>query len=283
MTGQPIPTYVLVGHVTKDLHADQSFSVGGTVTYATVVVKKLGWRPVVITRSTPDFKPIPFLADIEWQALPSPHTTTFRNVYDDHGNRRQTVGPIATPIQPADIPASCQNVELVHLCPLVQELEPDIATAFGSARMLATPQGWLRTWDEAGRVSLGSWHHLDQLLPRLHTTVISIEDIENNWSIAEEWAQKSNLLVVTQGELGCTVFSQGQKISVPPRPSQPVDPTGAGDVFAAAFFIRYFETGELWQSARFANVLASMAIERNGPEGVPSRAEVEHYLAQHPA
>ena len=72
-------------------------------------------------------------------------------------------------------------------------------------------------------------------------------------------------------------------MAVPPRPAEPTDPTGAGDVFAAAFFIRYHETDDLWQSAYFANVVASMAIERSGPEGVPARDEVEAYIAQHPA
>ncbi|MCG3207072.1 MAG: Sulfofructose kinase [Anaerolineae bacterium] len=280
-TKQPF-TYVLVGHVTKDLHQNGNFSIGGTVTYATAVVKKLDWRPVVITTAAPDFEPIPFLRDVKWHVLPSPATTTFRNVYNQHGHRQQTVGPVAAPIRAADIPASCRQASLIHLCPLTQELEPDIATAFGDARLTATPQGWLRQWDEQGRVSLGNWHHVDQLLPKLHTTVISIEDVEQDWSIAEDWASRANILVVTQGESGCTIFAQGDRISVPPRPAQPVDPTGAGDVFAAAFFIRYFETNDLRQSARFANVTASMAIERNGPAGVPDRAEVEQYLAQHP-
>jgi sugar/nucleoside kinase (ribokinase family) len=282
MTTQQPSTYVLVGHVTKDLQQNGNFTIGGTVTYATVVVKKLGWRPVVITTAAPNFVPISYLTDIKWNVLPSADTTTYRNVYDEDGHRQQTVGPIAASIRAVDIPASCRQAQLVHLCPLTQELEPDIATAFGSVRLTATPQGWLRKWDDAGRVSLGNWHRIDELLPNLHTTVISIEDIEGDWSIADEWAKQANILVVTQGEEGCVVFTQGHKIVVPPRPAQPLDPTGAGDVFAAAFNIRYFETNDLWQSARFANVLASMAIERNGPVGVPDRTEVETYMAQHP-
>lgn len=276
-------TYVLVGHVTKDLHENGNFSIGGTVTYATAVVKKLGWRPIVITAAGPDFEPIPFLADVRWHVLPSPVTTTFRNVYDEHGHRHQTVGPIANLIRPAKIPAAWQQAQLVHLCPLTQELEPDIASAFGNTRLVATPQGWLRQWDDLGRVSLGRWNGVDQLLPKLHTTVISIEDIEHDWSIAREWARQTNILVVTQGKDGCTVFANGETITVPPRPANPVDPTGAGDVFAAAFNIRYFETNKLWPSARFANVVASMAIEQKGPDGVPGRLDVERYLAQHPA
>ena len=39
-------TYLIIGHVTKDLLPDERFVIGGTVTYASTVVKRLGWRPV---------------------------------------------------------------------------------------------------------------------------------------------------------------------------------------------------------------------------------------------
>ena len=135
-------TYLLVGTVTKDLLPDNSFTIGGTVTYATVVVKTLGWNPVVVTVAAPDFRPPPYLADIDWRVLPSPKTTTFRNEYDSHGNRLQTIGPIAKSIETMDIPADCRQATLVHLCPLAQELEPSITNIFNNSLMMATPQGW---------------------------------------------------------------------------------------------------------------------------------------------
>ncbi|GAB4438017.1 MAG: PfkB family carbohydrate kinase [Anaerolineae bacterium] len=275
-------TYLLIGTATKDLQADNSYTIGGTVTYATVVVKKLGWRPVVITAVEPTFEPIPYLRDVTWKILPSPKTTTFRNEYDEHGNRHQTIGPIGRAIAASEISDDCRQATIVHLCPLAQELKPNIAGIFDSALLGATPQGWMRRWDEQGRVSLGDWYGAEEVLPRLNVAVISIEDVEGNWSIAENWAAQTETLIVTEGELGCTIFNRGNRISVPPRPAHPIDPTGAGDVFAAAFFIRYYETGNLWESARFANVVASMAIERPGPEGAPERHEIEAYMAMHP-
>ncbi len=278
------PTYVLIGHVTKDLQPDGTFSVGGTVTYATVIVKNLGWHPVVITTSAADFKPIPYLADVDWRIIPSPETTTFRNVYDKFGHRHQTVGPIAGAIHLADIPEKCRKAAIVHLCPLTQEIEPEIVSGFNEneSLLVSTPQGWMRRWDEQGRVFLGDWYGAEKVLPRLQIAIISIEDIESNWSIAEQWAAQTEILIVTRGDAGCTIFQKENKILVPPRPATPVDPTGAGDVFAAAFFIRYFETGDLARSAQFANVTASMAIERHGPEGAPHRYEIEAYLAENP-
>ena len=275
-------TYLLVGTVTKDLLPDNTFTFGGTVTYATTVVKALGWRPTVVTTSAADFPPPPYLADVDWRIMPSAETTTFRNEYDSLGHRQQTIGPVAQAINTADIPADCRTADLVHLCPLAQELKPSITTVFENSLLVATPQGWMRQWDDQGIVSLGDWVGADEILPELKAAVISIEDVEGQWSIAENWAAKVSILIVTQGDEGCTIFQQERKQTVPPRPAKPVDPTGAGDVFAAAFFIRYHETGDLWRSARFANVTASMAIERVGPEGVPSREEIETYIAQNP-
>lgn len=275
-------TYLLVGTVTKDLLPDDRFVYGGTVNYAGVVVKNLGWQPVIVTAAAPDFAPPAHLTEAEWHVVPAAVTTTFRNIYTPQG-RRQTVGPIARSIGPTDIPAAYHRLPLVHLCPLAQDVEVAVADVFAQVTLVTTPQGWLRRWDEQGLVSLGSWRGATEILPKLQATVISIEDIEGDWSIAEQWAAQTAILIVTQDKDGCTVFHDGQRYVVPPRPAQPVDPTGAGDVFAAAFFIRYFETDDLWEAAYFANVVASMAIERIGPEGAPLRDEVEAYIAEHPA
>ena len=63
------------------------------------------------------------------------------------------------------------------------------------------------------------------------------------------------------------------------RPTKVVDPTGAGDVFAAAFLIRLFETGDPKQACEFAIVAASLTIEKPGLEGIPTRYRVEEILS----
>jgi 1D-myo-inositol 3-kinase len=277
-------TYLLVGHVTKDLLPGDTFTTGGTVTYAGVVVKNLGWRPVIVTAAAADFTPPACLVEADWRILPSPATTTFRNMYDAQGHRQQTIGPVASPITPADIPADCRDVAVAHFCPLAQELTPAITEPFRreETMLAATPQGWMRYWDERWIVSAGAWQGAEAILPRLRVAVLSIEDVGGDWRIPQQWATQIPVLVVTEGERGCTIFHQGIPFSVPPRPAHPVDPTGAGDVFAAAFFVRLSENDDLGQAAYFANVTASMAIERPGPEGSPGRAEVEAYIAEHP-
>jgi len=105
--------------------------------------------------------------------------------------------------------------------------------------------------------------------------VISIDDVARDWTVAEQWARLAAVLVVTEGADGCTVFVRGRgarQFMAPPQAE--VDPTGAGDVFAAAFFINYYETEDAWASARFANQVAARSVTRVGLEGVPTPEEV---------
>ncbi|MEE8370045.1 MAG: PfkB family carbohydrate kinase, partial [Dehalococcoidia bacterium] len=61
-----------------------------------------------------------------------------------------------------------------------------------------------------------------------------------------------------------------------------IDPTGAGDAFAAAFLIHLWETGDGWQSARFAACAASFVIEREGTAAIPDRDQIEARLRRYP-
>ena len=54
-----------------------------------------------------------------------------------------------------------------------------------------------------------------------------------------------------------------------------VDATGAGDIFAAAFFVRYLRTRDPWEATRFATLLASHSVARVGLNGIPTTAEIE--------
>ncbi len=277
-------TYLLIGHVTKDLLPEDGLFprcrhpvVGGTVTYAAVVAKRLGWRPIVVTAAAADFKPPACLDDVDWTILPSDETTTFKNLYAAEG-RRQVVGPVARSIMANDIPSDFRRPAVVHLGPVAQELEPSLARLFPDSLLVATPQGWMRRWDTHGVVSWDNWRGAEEILPQLDAVVLSVEDIRGDWAVAERWAKQIPVLVVTQEEDGCTLFHRGEKRAFPARAARVIDPTGAGDVFAAAFFIRWAETGDPGQAAVFANVTASMALQRPGPEGAPSRIEVEEYV-----
>ncbi len=59
-----------------------------------------------------------------------------------------------------------------------------------------------------------------------------------------------------------------------------LDSTGAGDIFAAAFFTRLYLTRDPWESARFANQIAAASVTRRGLEGIPTPEEIQEYLVE---
>ena len=57
-----------------------------------------------------------------------------------------------------------------------------------------------------------------------------------------------------------------------------VDPTGAGDVFAAVWFARLAAGESALAAARYAVAAAACTVERVGLAGVPTAAQIEERL-----
>ena len=276
-----IPDYLVIGTITKDLVGD-GFTIGGNVTYAAITARNLGRRAAIVTSAEPALVLPDLLDGIEVARVPSRATTTFRNVYVN-GTRQQYISAVCDPIGPQAVPAAWRQVPLVHLGPLVREIDESLVHLFPASRVVATPQGWFRSWDADGHVSLGAWPGAERLLPHLSALVLSDEDICGDPACIEQFASMTRTLVVTHGARGASVYHAGQVRHFPTRPAHEVDLTGAGDVFAAAFLIRLHETAlsggeDPWEAARFANVVGSFSVEGAGTSAIPTRAQVEAYL-----
>lgn len=268
--------FLVIGHLVRDV-VPNGYTVGGTTTYMTVTARNLGRRPGIVTRLAPDFVIPPVLHGIEIHRVDSAHTTTFHNIYKD-GHRQQFLLERADEIQPEDIPTEWRTTPIVHLGPLDREVDPRFAQLFPDALLGVTPQGWLRQWDETKRVRMRRWEEAPQILPHVDVLILSEEDLNGNTSLMDEYVRMTRIAVMTQSERGCIVFANGESRHVPGFPANQVDPTGAGDVFAAAFLIRLDEIGDPFEAARFANATASFSIEAPGVTGIPMREQVEQRI-----
>jgi sugar/nucleoside kinase (ribokinase family) len=144
-----------------------------------------------------------------------------------------------------------------------------------------TPQGWMRAWDDQGRVEHSAWPVPPALqgLPSNAILVLSIEDLGYSTEIIQHYVNLASVVVVTHERKAALVCETGDCSAVPAFAASMLDPTGAGDVFATALFVRYRETGDLLESARFAHAAAACNIEGAGVEAIPDRARVEERLA----
>lgn len=273
-----IPSYLVLGHVTKDI-VDSRFRYGGTALYAALTATRLGERVALVTSAAPDLPLGQLLPETPVVSVPAPATTVFVNLYRT-GERLQFVGEIASAVRPHNVPRSWRSSPIVHLAPVAQELDQRIARMFPRSLVGLTAQGFLRRWDADGRVRRAAWTKADATLPNLDILIVSEDDIDSDFSLIRSYASQIPIAVVTLGERGAEVYHRGEVHHSPAFRARVVDPTGAGDAFAAAYLIKCYRGGDPFESARFANCVASFVVEDEGARGIPSLEQVQRRLAQ---
>jgi sugar/nucleoside kinase (ribokinase family) len=271
--------YLVIGHITKDV-LDGSFTVGGTATYSALTAHNFDCRVGVVTSADPDLELDSVLRNVTVVRQPSSATTTFQNIYMD-GARQQFIRAVADDIRAESIPPIWWRTPIVHVGPVAQEgYTAGLVRLFAETLVGMTPQGWMRQWDDQGRVSPRLLAMPERILPLARVVILSEEDVGGDLSLVESYAQLVDILVLTAGWKGSTVYHRGQVRQFPAREVREVDPTGAGDIFTTAYLICLDETGDPWTSARFANCVASGSVERSGLDSIPTPREVARCRAQ---
>ena len=269
--------YLVIGHITQDL-TDKGSQFGGTASYAALTANALGLRTGVITAIEPGIVLEP-LKGIQILSLPAEKCTTFKNI--DNGNGRvQYIYSIAPNLDISAIPETWRNASIVHLGPVAQEVEPNLVRYFPDSFLGVTPQGWLRQWDQDGKIYPGEWPESNFVLEKASAAVLSIEDVNGDERRIEEMVSSIRILVVTEGAEGARVYWNGDLRRFRPPIVNEIDSTGAGDIFAAAFFIRLNATNNPWESARYATQLAAKSVTRRGLQGIPTEQEVMSELIE---
>ena len=266
------PDYLVIGTVCQDL-TDKGFMIGGTVAYSGLTARNLGLRTGAITSFADDFAVAQMLPGIQALRQPSPVTTTYQNIYIN-GHRQQYVRAVASEIDNALVPEEWKQARIVQLGPLVQEVRPDIVALFPHSLIGITPQGWMRQWDETGLVTPTRWSPPKRVLRQVRVLILSEEDVGGDLAIVEEYARLVEVLVLTSGRQGSSVYWENEITYIPSRDMLEIDPTGAGDIYAAAFLVRLNETDDPLEAAYFANLIASCSVGRKGIEGIPTRREI---------
>jgi 1D-myo-inositol 3-kinase len=267
--------FLAVGHVVKDV-VGNGWRLGGSVAYAVRQASRLGLQTAAVTACAPDVSPAELLPETQWHVLADHETTTFENLYQG-GARRQRVLARARVIGPAQVPGRWRSTPIVFLAPVLWDLEPNTGSVFPEECLVGLgAQGWLRQL-QGSEVRPGS---VDQHAPWLYGDIIFVseEDLEEP-ERAAEWLAYVPMVVLTRGRGGATVFDDAGRHDFPAFLVPEVDPTGAGDVFAAAFLARWRETSDLEETARFASAAAALSLRGAGLDAIASRAEIEALMA----
>jgi ribokinase len=91
-------------------------------------------------------------------------------------------------------------------------------------------------------------------------------------------------VVLKRGAEGSYVAVAGGKAGwVPAFKVDALDTVAAGDCFNGAFAVALLEGQDPWAAARFASAAAAISVTRRGAQAsMPSRADVDSFLAAHP-
>jgi sugar/nucleoside kinase (ribokinase family) len=250
---------------------------GGSVSYAALTAQRLGWDVGVLTSAGPEFDPARELPGVATFVQRAERTTRFRNDYAEDGTRTQVLLARSEDVDLTPLPPDWRDPDALLLGPVAGEIGGRMALAFEAGVVGAIGQGWLRAVDEEGRISPRDWPEPRGDLEGVHVLFLSRHDLPPERS--PELLAHVPMMALTKGWRGLTLHTREGATDVPSLPRTEVDPTGAGDVFAAAFLVRYHEVGDPLQAAVFAACTASCAVEGVGASSLGSRDEVLRRVA----
>jgi sugar/nucleoside kinase (ribokinase family) len=277
------PDFLAIGVLTYDVTPEPGnphgrVRPGGAATFSAMCAQALGLNVAVVASAAADYPVDSVLPDIDVSIVESGFTTFFQNVYSRNGERTQVLGARSSSITRSDIPAEWLDALIVFFGPLVREVPPDAVNWFPHADVGAAVQGWLRRWDDYGRVTEESGPNPDLANGYRLLAGSTTEFHESDPGEMAGWMASTDVLGVTDGSNGARIYAGGSPVHVPAYAADELDPTGAGDIWGASCLVRLAEGADPEEAARFANAAASLSVEREGLSGVPTRSEIEARL-----
>lgn len=230
----------LVGSLARDVVDGRPARPGGAVYYAAKALRLLGRRAVVVTKCAASDRAllrslVAFGLPVTWSA--ARQTTAFAFSYEGN-QRRMTVAAVGDPWRPEEIVGALAGVRWLHVGALLRsDFPPDTLTELARGRTLSLDAHALVRSPEVGPLKLDADFD-SSLLRYVRILKLSEEEAEALLGHVSETTVSTLAVpevVVTLGPAGSIVFAGGRFEHVQAKPLGEIDPTGAGDSFAAAY------------------------------------------------
>jgi len=265
--------YTTVGHVTADVMSDGSRRPGGSAFYSALQAARLGRRALILTQGVPgEIEELlePFRCELEIEIVAAEQTTTLRTS-GTGAARSQRVLAWAGAIDEDVV----LDTSILHLAPVARETPRRWR---GHADFVGlTPQGFLRAWSGQGSEMRPTAPDPRLLPENCDAIVLSEAERASCAALIAERAAAGTIVAITAGASATTVLAPGDgELTVEvPHLECPGDDVGAGDVFAAAFFIALVEGQAPESAADFANAAAAVRMGGAGAQAIGDRPAIE--------
>ena len=275
---------MVVGAASRDVTADDSrgWRLGGAATYCSLTAARLGLRVgclVGVDRPASTAGELGLLeaAGVDVRRVELDSGPVFENLEVD-GHRRQRWLSTSDRVPASALPEAWRCARAWLMVPVAGEVDGDWAdTPLADARRGVCWQGLLRVFDDDGWVRRVE-PKPSPLLDSADMVVASVDDVDAFTAIVRLRSLAPRAaMVLTAGEGGGIASVGGSLWRYSAIAAERVvDPTGAGDVFAAALMVAWLLTGQLAtaRTLRFAAAVASCSVEGPGLAGVPWRDQV---------
>ena len=268
--------YTTVGHVSVDVMDDGSQRPGGSAFYSALQAARLGQRALILTRGVAqEIEELlaPYRGELELEVLAVPHTTTLQTTGSGSA-RSQRMLAWAGEIE-EDITV---DTAILHLAPIARETP---GRWRGSADFVGlTPQGLLRRWHGPGQEIVHARPEERRIPRRCQALVLSEAERSDCAELISGAASGGAVVAITAGACATTLLLPGEgELAVPVRGvGAAIDDVGAGDVFAAAFFVALREGQAPRAAADFAGAAAALRIQQRGAHAIADRRAIEARL-----
>lgn len=270
------PEYLCIGHLTID-KTPVGDKIGGTAAYSSLTARAMGLDTALYTTFHQPELPLIF-SEINFHVQTESTLMTFENIYHEE-KRTQHLLHTCAELNISALPLQWSDASIIHFGPIFHDVTPESISLFPNAFIGITPQGWLRTVDGTV-VQPKSWDWLRDYLPLADAVVLSVEDVNYDEDAIQTIASLTKVLAVTEGFYGARIYHEGTVYRCHAPKLTEIDPTGAGDIFAAIFFIMLHNGKSPNHAGQIATHLASSSVLRSGLESIPTQLEIQQTLAQ---
>jgi len=152
--------------------------------------------------------------------------------------------------------------EVIHIAPSHPEFAYNMA---GKAKFLAFEPG-----QDIPRYDREKLSFIIEKADILFCNIFELKKIEKILGMEREKLKENMDLIVTEGEKGSTLYTNGKIKRIPSVKADVIDPTGAGDAYRAAFWAGLMHGMDMEESCKLGSIASSLVVGKKGAQtGLP--------------